>query len=150
MTSIIRGLWFLMAVSACLAQEEDPLVAFVQGTYDVVGRKALSNSTYSGRLTVKAKADGKLEIVRSILGEAHVTGSGRIESAVDGVKVLKIGFRQENTVYEGTFLIHSDLDNFGRLSGYVYPTERYEGKILKPMKQVDKPGIEAWFIAHDN
>ncbi len=150
MRSIIPALWFFIALPVCPAQEEDPLVSFVQGKYEVVGRRALSSATYSGTISVHAQSDGKLEIVRTIPGEAQVTGSGRIESAMDGVKVLKIRFRQENMIYEGVFMIHSDMDNYGRLSGYVFPKEKYDGKTLKPIKQVDKPGIEAWFILHDN
>jgi len=45
---------------------------------------------------------------------------------------------EENKSYEATYLIDSDLDNYGRLTGYLY----IKGTETK------KPGLEALFIDH--
>jgi hypothetical protein len=66
-----------------------------------------------------------------------VTGIGRVETATpDKIKVLKVHFRSGDRDYEATYLIGSDLDNHGRLTGYVY---------LKGGK-TRTPGLEALFI----
>ena len=34
--------------------------------------------------------------------------------------MLKVTFTESGKLYEATYLIHSDLDNYGRLTGYTY------------------------------
>ena len=48
-------------------------------------------------------------------------GIGKIEKAAGGdAEVLRIRFDQDGKSYEGTYLIDGDLDNYARLSGYLY------------------------------
>jgi hypothetical protein len=64
---------------------------------------------------------------------------GKIEAATaDKIKVLRIRFIDENKNYEATYLINSDLDNYARLSGFLYLIQG-ETKV---------PGLEALFIDH--
>ena len=53
-------------------------------------------------------------------------------------KVLRIRFVQGGRVYEGTYVIGSDPDNYPRLSGHVY---------LKN-GGTTRHGLEAFFIDH--
>jgi len=86
---------------------------------------------------VEFKLSGnQLEVVR-LIGKHRVKGIGRIETATpDKIKVLRVHFRSKDKDYEATYLIGSDLDNHGRLTGYVY----LKGGGTKA------PGLEALFI----
>jgi hypothetical protein len=117
------------------SDEDDFLYEFLEGSYHLIGRLPDSNKTYSGRVVLKKMGD-KLEVVRMIEGK-EIKGIGKIETATaDKIKVLRIRFREENKSYEATYLIDSDLDNYGRLTGYLY----IKGKETK------KPGLEALFL----
>jgi len=117
--------------------DTDFLYVFLKGSYELVGRWPDSNETYSGKIILE-KDRGHFRVVRLINGK-KITGIGKIETATsDKVKVLRIRFKQDGRVYEGTYLIGSDLDNYGRLTGYLY---------LKNGK-TKNPGLEAFFIVH--
>jgi hypothetical protein len=47
-----------------------------------------------------------------------------------------VTFSHRNRDYEATYLIHADLDNYARLTGYLFQAS---GKTVKP-------GLEALFI----
>ena len=111
---------------------------FLKGSYELVGRWPDSNEVYSGKIILE-KDRGHFRVVRLINGK-KITGIGKIETATsDRVKVLRIRFKQDGREYEGTYLISSDLDNYGRLTGYLY---------LKNGK-TKNPGLEAFFIDID-
>lgn len=117
--------------------EMDFLYGFLEGSYHLIGRLPDSNETYTGKIVIR-KADDKLEVIRIIEGR-EIRGVGEIEMATaDKIKVLRIRFTDENKDYEATYLIDSDLDNYGRLSGYLY---------LKK-GGTKTPGLEALFIDH--
>ena len=59
-----------------------------------------------------------------------------IRATADKIKVLRVEFVHKGRKYGGTYLIGSDLDNYARLTGYLY---------LKKGKTT-KPGLEALFI----
>jgi hypothetical protein len=80
----------------------------------------------------------KLVITRRIEGK-EIKGIGKIETATaDEIKVLQIRFTEEDKSFEAIYLIDSDLDNYGRLTGYLW---------LKG-KETKDPGLEALFIDH--
>ncbi len=126
----------LISEPVTLAEDDtDFLYGFLNGSYELVGRWPDSTETYSGKIILE-KDHGYFRIVRLIDGN-KITGIGKIETATpDKVKVLRIRFKQEGREYEGTYLIGSDLDNYGRLTGYLY---------LKNGK-TKNPGLEAFFI----
>jgi hypothetical protein len=82
--------------------------------------------------------DGKLEVIRRIEGK-EIKCVGKIEMATaDKIKVLRIRFVDENKNYEATYLIDSDFNNYGRLTGNLY----MKGGGTKI------PGMEALFSNH--
>jgi len=79
---------------------------------------------------------GQWEVTRIIEGH-EIKGIGKVEIAAMGEeKVLRVRFRQKKRGYEVTYLIDSDLNNYGRLSGYLYLEEG----------GTKSPGLEALFI----
>ncbi len=119
------------------SDEIDFLYGFLEGPYHLIGKWPDSNRTYYGKAVLR-KADGELEVIRRIEGK-EVKAVGKIETATgDKIKVLRIRFTDEKKSYEGTYLIHFDLDNYGRLAGYLYLKEG----------GTKNPGFEALFIDH--
>jgi len=114
---------------------DEPLYDFVCGSYQVIGRLPDSNQLYSGKVEFKLSGN-QLEIVR-LIGGHQVRGIGRIETATsDKTKILRVHFRSKDKDYEATYLIGSDLDNYGRLTGHVYLKDG----------ETRTPGLEALFI----
>ena len=111
---------------------------YLSGTYLLIGQEIDSNKTYSGRVVLKKQGD-HLEVTRIIHGE-KITGIGTIEHALgpDKANVLRVRFTRNKQPFEITYLWRSDLDNYARLSGYVY----------QPGKHTATPGLEALFIDH--
>ena len=110
------------------------LYDFLPGSYEILGRLAESDSLYSGTALIKQSEQGLTVLYK--IGKREVAGSGKIENAAGGdASVLRVRFEQEGKKYETTYLIQSDLDNFARLSGYVYQ----EKGVTK------KPGLEVLF-----
>lgn len=117
------------------AQENEFLYGFLKGSYQVIGRLPDSSKTYTGTVVLKNEGD-HFEIIRMIEGDM-IKGTGKIETATaEKIKVLRVHFIEKNKHYEVTYLIHSDLDNYGRLTGYLYLEKR----------QTKIPGLEALFI----
>jgi len=111
------------------------LYSFLQGTYRVIGKWPDSNESYNGKVVFKSKGD-HLQVLRSINGE-EIEGIGRIATATaDRIKILTVVFSQRGRRYEATYIIDSDLDNYARLTGYLY---------LKA-GATKRPGLEALFI----
>jgi len=136
----ITTVWVL-ASTLVWAQAKDfsdePFYDFMCGSYQVIGRLPDSDQLYSGKIEFK-RSGNQLEVVR-LIGGHRVTGIGKIETATsDKIKVLRVHFRSKDKDYEATYLIGSDLDNHGRLTGYVYFKD---GKTRTP-------GLEALFIDH--
>lgn len=99
------------------------LFDFIQGTYSVIGRLPDSPRLYSGIINLK-RQDGQFQVTRRIDGETR-TGNAKLELATaDRVNVLRARFKIDGIEYEATYLISADLDNYARLSGYVYKTDR--------------------------
>ena len=114
---------------------DEPLYDFLCGSYHVIGRLPDSNQLYSGKIEFK-RSGNQLEVVR-LIGGHQGRGIGKIEIATpDKIKVLRVHFRLKDKDYEATYLIGSDLDNYGRLTGHVYLKDG----------ETRTPGLEALFI----
>lgn len=111
------GLVCLLAVAACAAsaaeQEDEFLYSFLPGSYAVIGQYPDSGAAYAGTAEI-SQSGSKLRLVKRI-GAVVTEAEGHIERASPGeAKVLRViwnGHRE-------TCLIHTDLDNYGRLTCY--------------------------------
>ncbi|HGY55533.1 MAG TPA: hypothetical protein ENK44_07530 [Caldithrix abyssi] len=132
---------FLLIGSAAAQKQEDTaefLSSFLEGRYEVIGRWPESDSLYAGSVAIR-NIEGRLQMIRNINGHT-TTCTARIEpAAMAETQVLRARFSVNGMYYEATYLIHSDLDNYARLSGYVY----------QKGKQTKRPGLEALFIKLD-
>lgn len=103
-------------------QQEDQaefLSSFVEGRYELIGRWPESDSLYAGTVIIYRQGE-HLQLKRTVNGQT-VIGSARIERAnIAETHVLRVYFKINGIGYEGTYLIHSDLDNYARLSSYIY------------------------------
>jgi hypothetical protein len=110
-----------LALTCAWGQDDETgsLNGFLEGRYQVIGRYPDSKETYAGKVALK-KDGYSLKVVREI-GDEVVEGVGGIEASMaDGIKVLRVRFVWSGSEYEATYVIASDLDNYARLTGYVY------------------------------
>lgn len=130
----ILPLFSLPAAGAELSQMQS-LASFVEGSYRLIGKGVDSERTYYGRVTLIADEAG-LGVERHISGKS-VIGRAAIESVgEDGVHVLRIRFEENSTGYEETCMVSGDLDNYARITCYLY----------RPGIATVDPGLEAMFI----
>jgi hypothetical protein len=117
--------------------DEDFLRNYISGNYLLIGKSVDSDKTYHGNLSIRAD-NSQLRVTRNLNGES-VDGNATIESTSSGDRsVLRIRFMQNHREYEETCLFQSDLDNYPRISCYLY----------QPGKNTDNPGLEAFFHDH--
>jgi hypothetical protein len=109
------------------------LLGFLAGDYRLLGQKPDSGAAYVGKITLRETGNG-FAVTRVIAG-ASSSGTARIETSGEGAPVLRIRFPQNGVEYAATYLWHTDLDNYPRLTGYVY---RAKG-------ETKSPGLEALF-----
>lgn len=110
------------------------LHGFIQGNYLLVGKAPESDKTYQGKVQILEKKSG-LVAIRSIDGQ-RTEATAAVESVLAGeAKVLRIRFAEGESKYEETCLIDTDLDNYARLSCYLYHADGH----------TTKPGLEALF-----
>ena len=138
--------WYVATVLALVStlgwaqakdSSDEPLYDFLCGSYQIIGRLPDSDQLYSGKVDLKRSGD-HLEVLR-LMGGRAVKGIGKIETVTsDKIKVLRVRFRSGEKDYETTYLIGSDLDNYGRLTGHVYSKNG----------ETRTPGLEALFIEH--
>jgi hypothetical protein len=114
------------------------LYEFLAGHYILIGKEMESDITYSGTVDFTYE-NGRLFVTREVAGKI-AKGVGKMEPALgpDKVNVLRIRFSQAGQDYEITYLWQSDLDNYARLSGYLY----------QPGKSTNSPGMEVLFADH--
>lgn len=109
------------------------------GEYYLLGKMPDSDKIYLGEVTFERTDEG-LGMTRHINGE-ELAGSARFETATtDNVPVLRIRFSDEESDYEGTYSWSMDLDNYARMTGYIY----------RPGKTTEDPGMEALFIKRNS
>jgi len=119
-------------------QLEDDLLSSIVGSYDIIGCLPESTQTFFGEVTFRKQ--GRQLIFERIIDGRKVIGEAVIMTATaDDVPVLQASFTENEIAYAATYLLHSDLDNYRRMSGYVYHTG----------KEIKRPGLEAFFIRHD-
>src|SRR5450755_2785643 len=112
--------------------DAESTVGFLVGNYLLVGKKPDSELTYLGRVVLKQRGD-KFEVRRTINGQT-VRGTASFETATpDKIPVLRMRFQFEGEACEATYLWQGDLDNYVRLTGYVYSTTKNKTKL---------PGLE--------
>ncbi len=109
------------------------LLGFLAGDYRLVGQRPDSGAAYVGRVSLRPH-DGKFDVTRTIEG-VSTKSTATIETSAEGPAVLRSRFAVGGVGYEATYLWRSDLDNYPRLTGYVY---RVHGK-------TKSPGLEALF-----
>ena len=109
------------------------LLSFLSGDYRLVGQRPDSGATYSGQVTLR-ESGRALAVTRVIAGmTSHSTAS--IETSHEGAKVIRMRFSFEGVKYAATYLWQTDLDNYPRLTGYVY----------RPRGETKSPGLEVLF-----
>lgn len=136
---VVLGLCLVLLGQAAAAGDGGDhafLYGFLAGTYRVVGQEIDSDATYGGTVVFEGRQD-HLAVTREIRGET-TRGTGRIEHALgpDAVAVLRVRFTRGGQAFEITYLVHGDLDNYARLSGFVY----------RPGAPTARPGLEALFV----
>ncbi len=94
------------------------LLGFLAGDYRVVGQDPNSGAAYAGRISLR-EHDGKLEATRTV-GGVSMHGTATLDTTAERTTVLRLRFALAGVEYEGTYLWRSDLDNYPRLTGYVY------------------------------
>lgn len=134
----------IFAIVTCLGAtpadrgNEAPPADYFVGKYAVIGRTPDSKVSYSGIVKLEAQADGRFVMIRKIGGH-ETKGTAFLDHAdppADRPAVLRIRFEENGKEFEGTFLWRSDLDNYPRLTGFIY---RRSGA------KTQSAGLEAWF-----
>ncbi len=116
----------------------DFLHDFIQGRFRIIGQQPDAQTLYSGTMRIYEK-DNVLYFDRQIDGQRYQGKALLQTSGADSVPVLRITWLKKGKLLECTYLIHSDLDNYPRLTGYIY---------LKK-GQTKQPGLEALFPVHE-
>lgn len=130
-TSLVFAL--MLNFSSLGASDTSFLLGFLAGDYRLVGQRPGSGASYVGRVSFRER-DGKFDVIRTIAGASTQT-TAVIETSVEGSAVLRSRFTVGGVAYEATYIWHSDLDNYPRLTGYIY---RAQG-------ETESPGLEALF-----
>ena len=117
--------------------DEDALRSYMAGEYDLIGRKADSNATYNGRVTLRDEG-GVLQVIRTVEGKTDkCTAKFDTVAGTDRIPVLRMHFHFDGKEYDATYRWQSDPDNYPRFSGYLY------------LSGTKSPGLEALFPIHD-
>src|SRR5262245_17242292 len=113
--------------------DEEVLRNYMVGEYDLIGRKADSNATYNGHVTLRDEA-GVLQVTRTIEGKIDKC-SARFDTVAgtDRIPVLSMHFHFDGKEYDATYRWQSDADNYPRFTGYLYRSG------------TKSPGLEALF-----
>ena len=128
----------LNADTASKPPDAEFLRGFLGGEYDLIGRKRDSLITYTGRVTIR-DVGGTLQVTRVIDGKTQRRTIQRDTAAgADRIPVLRAHFSMDGREYQATCLWRSDLDNYPRVTGYIY----------LPKNQTKSPGLEALFPIH--
>ena len=126
----------LLFFSTLVCAESENFTEFFVGDYLLLGKGVDTDETYSGK-TVIYTEQGHLKLKRMIGGDS-ITGDIAFEPALGGeAEVLRIRFQDGGKKYEQTCLWQTDLNNYPRISCYLY----------RPGVYTDKPGMEVMF--HD-
>ncbi len=145
MRSILLPLLCLFSLPTIANNNSDiteGLSHFILGQYQLIGKKIDSQDTYVGQLIISAKdtnSENVELIITRIIDGKTTHGSAAIETTMHSEStVLRMRFTNDDINYENTCLIRGDLDNYARISCYLY----------QPNVRTDDPGLEALFIDH--
>ena len=137
-TNILLLFLPMLLISSVVAENRDDsqIYGFLAGTYITIGKEMDSQKMYCGKTVFKA-TDDHLVVTRYINGKI-ISGIGKIKRSrcCDNAYFLEIKLHYNQKKIEIVYLWRSDLDNYARLSGYVY----------EPGKWTNTPGLEALFI----
>lgn len=126
-----------MIIPFAVTAEDDFLSRFVVGNYLLIGQGIDTKTTYSGNVSIYLE-NNQLQVKRTINGKVTI-GQANFKFTLNGdSKVLRIKFFENSINYEETCLWSSDLDNYARVTCYLY----------LPDTKIAKPGLEALFIDH--
>jgi hypothetical protein len=116
--------------------DEGFLRNYMSGEYDLIGRKADSNATYNGRVTLRDEG-GVLQVTRTVEGKTDKCAA-RFDTVAgsDRIPVLRMHFHFDGKDYDATYRWQSDPDNYPRFTGYLY------------LSGTKSPGLEALFPIH--
>ena len=131
--------WVLIAaglISSARAEDPETIAAHMAGSYVVIGRHPDSEKTYQGQI-VFSENNGVLKAIRTIDGKTVEATATMGTATGDKLPVLRIRFEQDGTVWEGIYQWKTDLDNYFRLTGYVF----------QPQATHRVPGLEVCFPA---
>lgn len=107
---------FLCAAPAAAGANDEDLAGFLGATYGLIGKKPVSGETYSGAVVIE-RHGGAIEVTRCV-GSSRITGKASIVPITsDRIPNLKVTWRDGKDDYEALYMIHSDADNYARLSG---------------------------------
>ncbi len=126
------------AIAGVAAKEPDRefLVGFLKGDYMVIGKKPDSDATYHGLVSLRPR-QLEFDVTRVIADKTeHGTAWFETTGNPDHIPVLRMRFNQDGKSYEATYMWKSDLDNYGRITGYVF---------LPTQGATKSPGLEALF-----
>ena len=127
----------LILVSFMANADEDFFSTFVSGNYLLIGQGIDTHKTYSGTVSIYLE-NKQLKVKRTINGNI-TNGVAHFKPTLNGdSNVLLIQFSDNDIDYEETCLWNSDLDNYARITCYLYI----------PGAEIKKPGMEALFIDH--
>lgn len=114
---------------------EEFIAGFVSGKYHLIGKRINTEDTYLGDVEINASGT-EIEIKKNIQSKV-IIGTGTIESVTaDNIIVLRFRFIENSVDIEEICLIDSDLDNYARLTCYLYQKD----------VRTNSPGMEAMFI----
>ena len=128
----------IFAIHSYSAEDKD-LSGFLSATYGLIGKKPGSGQTYSGAVAIKPHGN-TIEVIRCI-GSSRIKGNGSIIPITgDRVPNLKVKWSDGKDEYEALYMIHSDADNYARLSG-PYVRLHEETKLGWELLYVDPDGL---------
>lgn len=142
-TTTLLLLVFLLTFSTASAVNDVPRIdedlfhSYLAGNYLLIGKAPDSEKTFHGEVTIKENGSGELEVTRSVGGTRTRGGAWVGRTVLSEALVLRMNFSDADIAYEATCLWRSDLDNYARISCYIY---RQDGTTVQP-------GLEALF--HD-
>ena len=117
--------------------DEESLRGYMAGEYDLIGRRADSNATYNGHVTLRDEG-GVLQVIRTVESKTDKCAA-RFDTVAgtDRIPVLRMHFHFDGKEYDATYRWQSDPDNYPRFTGYLY------------LSGTKSPGLEALCPIHN-
>jgi hypothetical protein len=140
--TLLLSLLLTSIISYAEDEQENFLAGFVLGKYYLIGKTLNDEQSYFGEIEFNqsnSKNENDMTFVKTI-DHNKIEGTAKIEKTdSEGINVLRLQFKKEKKLFEQTCMVNSDLDNYARISCYLYEKN----------VNTDKPGLEAFFIKQD-